>query len=279
MRLASATLPPQGDLCLNDLARSRMVWMVFVLVPTFQLVTPSSHLHTHSVDQHHSSTGLSALSPLHSSRLVSLLSEPVKMAAAASSNPITSAVPSSNPISSVSQSYAPAPIYNNPQLLSRLNLDLRGRVFPVDRETLMLLPESVLLGLFPQGLVLSKPASWEGADDGVFTVDVSHDFFISICYLAQDLRDVNAAAANMGYSSTRIVLNTFSISGQMPKLHFTAPQRLLVDSTPNNPYPSCRTQTSTNPPILWSRNKQSSYFGKNWNTFQSPKLARWQRLI
>lgn len=93
---------------------------------------------------------------------------------AASANPITSAVPSNNPITSVSQSYAPAPIYsNNPQLLSRLNLDLRGRVFPVDRETLMLLPESVLLGLFPQGLILSKPASWEGADDGVFTVDVS----------------------------------------------------------------------------------------------------------
>ena len=37
----------------------------------------------------------------------------------------------------------------------------------------MLLPESVLLGLFPQGLILSKPASWEGGDDGVFTVDVS----------------------------------------------------------------------------------------------------------
>jgi hypothetical protein len=36
----------------------------------------------------------------------------------------------------------------------------------------MLLPESVLLGLFPQGLILSKPASWEGADDGVFVVDV-----------------------------------------------------------------------------------------------------------
>lgn len=37
----------------------------------------------------------------------------------------------------------------------------------------MLLPESVLLGLFPQGLILSKPASWEGGDDGIFTVDVS----------------------------------------------------------------------------------------------------------
>ena len=94
---------------------------------------------------------------------------------AALGSPITSAVPSSNPITSVSQSYISAPIYsnNNQQLLARLNLDLRGRIFPVDRETLMLLPESVLLALFPQGLILSKPASWEGADDGVFTVDVS----------------------------------------------------------------------------------------------------------
>jgi len=93
---------------------------------------------------------------------------------AASANPITSAAPSSNPITSVSQSYAPTPIYGgNQALLARLNLDLRDRVFPVDREQLMTLPESVLLGLFPQGLILSKPASWEGADDGVFTVDVS----------------------------------------------------------------------------------------------------------
>ena len=96
------------------------------------------------------------------------------MAATSSANPITSAAPSSNPITSVSPaSYAPQPLYStNQQLLSRLNLDLRGHVFPVDRETLMLLPESVLLGLFPQGLILSKPASWDGADDGVFTVDV-----------------------------------------------------------------------------------------------------------
>ncbi|WVQ86244.1 hypothetical protein IAT38_008412 [Cryptococcus sp. DSM 104549] len=98
------------------------------------------------------------------------------MAVAASSNPITSVAPASSPITSVSPTtYSPAPsIYgsnNNPQLLSRLNLDLRGTIFPVDREMLMLLPESVLLGLFPQGLILSKPASWEGADDGVFTVD------------------------------------------------------------------------------------------------------------
>ncbi|WWD20850.1 hypothetical protein CI109_105327 [Kwoniella shandongensis] len=104
------------------------------------------------------------------------------MALPASSNPITS-VPdtSSSPITSVQPtSYSPSPLYptsTNPQLLTRLNLDLRGRIFPVERETLMLLPESVLLGLFPQGLVLSKPASWEGADDGVFTVDFDPDCF------------------------------------------------------------------------------------------------------
>ena len=97
------------------------------------------------------------------------------MAVPASSNPITSVDPSSSPITSVQPtSYPSQPLYaNNQQLLSRLNLDLRGKIFPVDREVLMLLPESVLLGLFPQGLILSKPASWEGADDGVFTVDVS----------------------------------------------------------------------------------------------------------
>ncbi|ORY28057.1 hypothetical protein BCR39DRAFT_536453 [Naematelia encephala] len=93
------------------------------------------------------------------------------MATLGSSNPITSVAPSSSPITSVSPSYPPLYASSNQQLLSRLNLDLRGTMFPVDRETLMLLPESVLLGLFPQGLILSKPASWEGADDGVFTVD------------------------------------------------------------------------------------------------------------
>ncbi|WWC92490.1 uncharacterized protein L201_007449 [Kwoniella dendrophila CBS 6074] len=105
------------------------------------------------------------------------------MAVSASSNPITSVQPNSSPITSVQpQQYGGSPLYNqqqstNPQLLTRLNLDLRGQMFPVERETLMLLPESVLLGLFPQGLILSKPASWEGADDGVFTVDFDPDCF------------------------------------------------------------------------------------------------------
>ncbi|EIN06844.1 hypothetical protein PUNSTDRAFT_145313 [Punctularia strigosozonata HHB-11173 SS5] len=60
-----------------------------------------------------------------------------------------------SPITQVSQT----PQYSNlhqPQLLTRLLLDLRGKRFSVDRETIMNLPESVLLCLFPNGLVLSR---------------------------------------------------------------------------------------------------------------------------
>ncbi|KAF9535697.1 hypothetical protein CPB83DRAFT_842177 [Crepidotus variabilis] len=61
---------------------------------------------------------------------------------------------SNSPITQVSQT----PTHTNlqPQLLTRLLLDLRGRRFEVDRETIMNLPESVLLCLFPNGLVLSR---------------------------------------------------------------------------------------------------------------------------
>lgn len=55
-----------------------------------------------------------------------------------------------------------------PQLLTRLHLDLRGRRFAVDRDTIMNLPESVLLCLFPNGLVLSRQsmALSDGGGDG-----------------------------------------------------------------------------------------------------------------
>jgi hypothetical protein len=83
-----------------------------------------------------------------------------------------------SPITQVSQHQAPQ-IGLQPQLLTRLNLDLRGRRFSVDRETIMNLPESVLLCLFPNGLVLSRPSmalsdggDGEDEDDQVYGVDV-----------------------------------------------------------------------------------------------------------
>lgn len=83
---------------------------------------------------------------------------------------------SSSPITQVSQT----PTHTNlqPQLLTRLFLDLRGRRFEVDRETIMNLPESVLLCLFPNGLVLSRQSvalsdgGGEDDDEEVYGVDV-----------------------------------------------------------------------------------------------------------
>ena len=82
----------------------------------------------------------------------------------------------SSPITQVQQ--GPANVNLQPQLLTRLLLDLRGRRFEVDRETIMNLPESVLLCLFPNGLVLSRQNGMpdeEGNEDeeDVYSVDVS----------------------------------------------------------------------------------------------------------
>lgn len=83
---------------------------------------------------------------------------------------------SNNPITQVSQHSMPA-MGLQPQLLTRLHLDLRGARFTVDRETIMNLPESVLLCLFPNGLVLSRQSmalseNGEEEDDEVYGVDV-----------------------------------------------------------------------------------------------------------
>jgi hypothetical protein len=97
------------------------------------------------------------------------------MAATTSSNPISSApLPSSaNPITSVSPITSVAPSAYPPSYTSaaqshitRLHLDLRGTRFVVDRETLMNLPESVLLCLFPNGLVLTRQGGGYGGPPG-----------------------------------------------------------------------------------------------------------------
>ncbi|KAF8167591.1 phosphatase activator [Crassisporium funariophilum] len=88
---------------------------------------------------------------------------------------------SNSPITQVSQVQTHTNL--QPQLLTRLFLDLRGRRFEVDRETIMNLPESVLLCLFPNGLVLSRQSaalSDGGGDDEeeeVYGVDFDPDCF------------------------------------------------------------------------------------------------------
>ena len=85
----------------------------------------------------------------------------------------------SSPITQVSQVPTQTTTNLQPQLLTRLLLELRGERFSVDRETIMNLPESVLLCLFPNGLVLSRQsvALSDGQepeeDEEVYGVDVS----------------------------------------------------------------------------------------------------------
>ena len=94
---------------------------------------------------------------------------------------------SSSPITQVSQN-APSPTagLQQPSLLTRLFLDLRGRRFEVERETIMSLPESVLLGLFPNGLVLSRQSvaladGQEGEDEEDIAVGPDGLRLISDC--------------------------------------------------------------------------------------------------
>lgn len=164
----------------------------------------------------------------------------------------------SNPITSVSAA-APAvnlaPTYQG--LLKRLNLDLRGRMFPVERETLMLLPESVLLGLFPQGLILSKPASWEGGDDGVFTVDVGGVVVVADASL------------------TPTASSTFWTFGQRPRLRSMGPQRSRASSTPSSQSPARRrTPTRMSTRTLCSPSRRLSSCARSSSTLASPSLAR-----
>ncbi|KZS94559.1 hypothetical protein SISNIDRAFT_440090 [Sistotremastrum niveocremeum HHB9708] len=85
---------------------------------------------------------------------------------------------SSSPITQVTPMAAPN---LQPQLLTRLHLDLRSQRFSVDRDTIMNLPESVLLCLFPNGLVLSRQsmAFTDGGDNDdeeeVYNVDFDPD--------------------------------------------------------------------------------------------------------
>lgn len=92
------------------------------------------------------------------------------------------AVPSSSsPITQVSQQQ-PAHANLQPQLLTRLLLDLRGQRFAVDRETIMNLPESVLLCLFPNGLVLSRQSM--ALSDGGENEEEEEVYGVDVCLFA-----------------------------------------------------------------------------------------------
>lgn len=145
---------------------------------------------------------------------------------------------SSSPITQVSQ-HAPAPISSlQPQLLTRLTLDLRGQKFSVDRETIMNLPESVLLCLFPNGLVLSRQSTaGDGGesdeDEDVYAVDVSsarRHSRKSLLSIIRVLTDVGLEH----HSSTPSVFHSYSLSSARRRIPFTGHLIFLDYIRPSN---------------------------------------------
>ena len=135
---------------------------------------------------------------------------------------MASVAASSSPITQVSQHQAPAHANLQPQLLTRLQLDLRGERFSVDRETIMNLPESVLLCLFPNGLVLSRQsvALSDGGeneeDEEIYGVDVRLLFMfqrdksasIALMHSPRNMQNIIQHYFTL-YSSTQDVFHTF----------------------------------------------------------------------
>ena len=170
---------------------------------------------------------------------------------------------SGSPITQVSQTPV-APMYLQPQLLTRLQLDLRGKRFTVDRETIMNLPELILLCLFPNGLVLSRQSAMlsDGGDNDEFEELYGVD--VRCPCISHSLRPPSPA------SLTRIASLSSSRSSNSPLTSFTAPPIPLDSMLHSNSSSTADLLPRTSTPLRLRTpccpNKQSSYCVKSWST-------------
>ena len=162
---------------------------------------------------------------------------------------------SSSPITQVQQQ--PAQTNLQPQLLTRLQLDLRGERFVVDRETIMNLPESVLLCLFPNGLVLSRQSvalSENGEadeDEEIYGVDVRCTLFRKTFYVL-----ILPGSLTQNVSLT---FSAFSELHRMPSMAQRRHQACLLPSSisptmlhpPNSDLHSHKTHFYPSKPLLY----------------------------
>lgn len=183
----------------------------------------------------------------------------------------------SSPITQVSQQQAPAHANLQPQLLTRLLLDLRGQRFAVDRETIMNLPESVLLCLFPNGLVLSRQSM--ALSEGGENEDEEEVYGVDVCISTSSLSCVQSA--DLPSSLTQSASNLCSISFAMHRTHSMGLPRhracLLRSNILRKILPRRSSVQSCSVPC--SPSKQSSFFAKSSSISQSlPRMESLPRM-
>lgn len=109
--------------------------------------------------------------------------------------------------------------------VTRLTLDLRGSRFTIEQEMLMNLPESVLLCLFPNGLVLSRqPTSGyndggEGGEEGMANADDDEEevYIVDVSVFALHKNTTPADASLSPSSLTPLVCRMSSPSLNLHK--------------------------------------------------------------
>ena len=172
-----------------------------------------------------------------------------------------------SPITQVQQT----PVQTNlqPQLLTRLLLDLRGKRFSVDRETIMNLPESVLLCLFPNGLVLSRQSAAlsDGGDNDdyeeLYAVDVRPTALSSMFHAYHVLTALASSTQTASLTCLRFSrMRLTPFTGR--RIHQVSSPHSSTSSKADHPRP-----TSVPPPrTLYCQSRLLSSSVRNLNTFR-----------
>ena len=159
---------------------------------------------------------------------------------------------SGSPITQVSQTPV-GPMHLQPQLLTRLQLDLRGKRFTVDRETIMNLPESILLCLFPNDLVLSRQSAMlsDGGDNDEF----------------EELYGVDVRCPRLSHSLRSPLPSQFDPDCFSFVLAFFKQSADVFYGTPNSPglYAAQQLLPQTSIPLR-CRTPSCPYYVKSWST-------------
>jgi hypothetical protein len=117
--------------------------------------------------------------------------------------------------------------------MTQLKLDLRGSRFVIERETLMNLPESVLLCLFPNGLVLSRQAGgYEGISAGEEGEEEEEEvYMVDVSGALEDVKTCAGAPTDKSLLLPVLSIVRPAMSLLRPFLFPESPRRLL-----RNPY-------------------------------------------